>query len=114
VDLERVQEEADALVRGHPQGYWSVLRNLARLVEEVGELARALGQREGKPRKEGEPPVDAAEEMGDILFTLALLANQLGISLDEAYRGVLGKYRSRQGAGAAGGARGVDSRQMGD
>ena len=48
---------------------------VAWLAEEVGELARAVrkGSRE-----------DRVHELGDVLAWLASLANQLGLSLDEA------------------------------
>jgi NTP pyrophosphatase (non-canonical NTP hydrolase) len=48
---------------------------VAWLAEEVGELAKAVrkGSRE-----------DRVHELGDVLAWLASLANQLGLSLDEA------------------------------
>jgi NTP pyrophosphatase (non-canonical NTP hydrolase) len=48
---------------------------VAWLAEEVGELARAV-------RKGG--PEDQLHELGDTLAWLASLANQLGLSLDDA------------------------------
>ena len=48
---------------------------VAWLAEEVGELARAV--RKGTP-------ADQQEELGDVLAWLASLAEQLGLSLDEA------------------------------
>jgi NTP pyrophosphatase (non-canonical NTP hydrolase) len=52
-----------------------VTATIAWLAEEVGELAKAVrkGSRE-----------DQLHELGDTLAWLASLANQLGISLDEA------------------------------
>lgn len=52
---------------------------LAWLAEEVGELARAT-------RKGGAG--DQLHELGDVLAWLASLANQLGLSLDDA----VGRY----------------------
>jgi NTP pyrophosphatase (non-canonical NTP hydrolase) len=48
---------------------------IAWLTEELGELAQAV-------RKGGRE--DQVHELGDVLAWLASLANQLGISLDEA------------------------------
>ena len=48
---------------------------LAWLAEEVGELARAV--RKGTPEQQ-------LHELGDVLAWLASLANQLGLSLDDA------------------------------
>jgi NTP pyrophosphatase (non-canonical NTP hydrolase) len=48
---------------------------VAWLAEELGELAQAV-------RKGG--PIDQQHELGDVLAWLASLADQLGLSLDEA------------------------------
>ena len=96
VDLSELQRAADAMLGEMPDGYWPPLANLARLTEEVGEFARALNQRVGPKRlKAGEQPEDIALEMGDILFTLAVMANQLGIDLGQSAADALRKYRRR-------------------
>ena len=46
-----------------------------RLVEEVGELARALRR---------DDPAQGTEEVSDVLAWLASLANQAGVDLEEA------------------------------
>jgi NTP pyrophosphatase (non-canonical NTP hydrolase) len=72
------------------------MANLARLVEEVGELARELNHRYGsKPKKPDEPDVDMALELADILFVLITLANEQDIDLEDAFERVLNKYRVR-------------------
>jgi len=48
---------------------------VAWLCEEVGELAQAV--RKGTPKQQ-------LHELGDVLAWLASLANQLGLSLDDA------------------------------
>ena len=48
---------------------------VAWLAEELGELAQAV--RKGSPEQQ-------LHELGDVLAWLASLANQLGLSLDEA------------------------------
>lgn len=50
---------------------------VAWLTEELGELAQAV-------RKRG--PEEQLHELGDVLAWLASLANQLGLSLDDATR----------------------------
>jgi NTP pyrophosphatase (non-canonical NTP hydrolase) len=80
------------------EGYWPPLAMLARLVEEVGELAREINHRFGsKPKRPDEPDQDLAIELADILFVLICLANEQGIDLDEALERVLEKYRNRDG-----------------
>ncbi len=75
-------------------GLWSVQENLVRLTEEVGEIARHVNAQAGRKRlpSDAEP---AAGELGDALFVLALLAHQLGTSLDDAAREVLRKQELR-------------------
>ncbi len=97
--LEEAQREVDAWIGQFREGYWPPLANLARLVEEVGELARELNHRYGpKTKKPGEPEQDLALELGDILFVLLALANEQKIDMAEAFRRVLEKYRDRDAA----------------
>lgn len=96
MNLREAQERVDAWIGRFEEGYWPPLANLARLAEEVGELARELNHRYGsKPKREEEPEGDVAEEMGDILFVLLCLANEQGIDLGDALEAVLDKYRVR-------------------
>ncbi|MCL4508360.1 MAG: nucleotide pyrophosphohydrolase [Chloroflexi bacterium] len=76
--------------------YWPPLGNLARLVEEVGELARLVNDRYGyKLKKASEPSQDLEIELGDILFTLIAFANSTGVNLDRAFDAVMQKYAHR-------------------
>jgi NTP pyrophosphatase (non-canonical NTP hydrolase) len=96
MDLREAQARVDAWISQFEEGYWPPLSNLARLVEEVGELARLLNHDFGhKPKKEDEPPQELAEELADILFVLLAMANEQGIDLDAALEGTLEKYRVR-------------------
>ena len=94
--IAEAQHAVDAYVSQFKEGYWPPLSNLARLVEEVGELARELNHRYGhKPKKEGEPAQDLALELGDILFVIIAIANEQKIDLEEAFNRVLDKYDVR-------------------
>lgn len=95
--LGDVQQEIDQLIKEEWQSnYWSPLSSLARLTEEVGELAREINHSYGeKPKKASEGAGDIATEMGDILFILASLANSTGVDLNAAFTGVMTKYRQR-------------------
>jgi NTP pyrophosphatase (non-canonical NTP hydrolase) len=98
MDLKEAQARVDAWISQFEEGYWPPLVNLARLVEEVGELARELNHRFGsKTKKPDEPEQDLALELADILFVLLALANQQQIDLDDALERVLDKYRLRDG-----------------
>lgn len=96
--IEEAQRAVDAWIGQFEEGYWPPLANLARLVEEVGELARELNHRFGhKPKKPDETEQDLALELADILFVLIAIANEQKIDLDEAFARVLEKYRVRDG-----------------
>ena len=75
--MEEMQRRVDAWIAQFEAGYFDPLTNLARLTEEVGELAREVNHRFGqKTRKPEEPEGDMAMEMADILFVLICLANR--------------------------------------
>jgi len=95
--LRDVQQEIDDLIKVQWHShYWAPLSSLARLTEEVGELAREINHHYGeKPKKAGEGTGSIASEMGDILFILASLANSLDIDLDTAFEEVMAKYQQR-------------------
>lgn len=94
--LRAAQRAVDAYVGQFAEGYWPPLTNLARLIEEVGELARELNHRYGhKPKKPDEPAQDLALELADILFVLIAIANEQQIDLEEAFQRVLHKYDTR-------------------
>ena len=96
--LRDAQRVVDEWIRSTGKGYFAPLTNLARLTEEVGELARIYARRHGelKPKSSDDVSPEAlAEEMGDILFVLLCLANQEEVDLDEALRGVMTKITER-------------------
>ena len=91
-----VQQEVDAWISQFREGYFPPLAMLARLSEEVGELARALmHEHGGKKPKPGETAGDVAEEIADAIFVLVCLANSKGIDLDAAFTRMMAKYRDR-------------------
>ncbi|TMF55077.1 MAG: nucleotide pyrophosphohydrolase [Chloroflexi bacterium] len=76
--------------------YWSPLSQYARLAEEVGELGRELNFRFGdKPRTQKDAAGSLTDELGDVLFIVVLLANDLGIDLATALSNTLRKYERR-------------------
>ena len=90
------QQAVDRWIGQFDEGYFPPLANVARLSEEVGELAREINHRFGpKPKKEGEPDGSIALELGDILFVVICIANSQQIDLDEAFAQMMAKVTSR-------------------
>ena len=95
-DLKDYQQAVDDWVQGYETPYWSIWSQFARLVEEVGELGRALNHEHGdKIKKSSEQPDDIEGEMGDILFAVICMANIKGINLDDAFIKVFNKAQTR-------------------
>ncbi|HKR65830.1 MAG TPA: nucleotide pyrophosphohydrolase [Thermoanaerobaculia bacterium] len=91
-----IQNEVDAWISQFEEGYFAPLPMLARLTEEVGELARVLMHKYGgKKPKEGEAAGDVGEEIADAMFVLICLANSLDIDLDAKFAEMMEKYRVR-------------------
>ena len=96
MDLKEAQARVHEWIGQFQEGYWPPMHNLARLMEEVGELARELNHRYGsKPKRPEEPDQDLAMELADVLFVLLVIANEQKIDLDESLLRVLEKYRTR-------------------
>ena len=94
--LNQMQKEGDDYISQFKAGYFSPLANLARLTEEVGELAREInhyyGEKQKKPTEE-ENSVKA--ELGDNLFVLLCIANSLGIDMTESFNDTMDKFNTR-------------------
>ena len=74
--LREAQQLVDQWISQYKEGYFPPLTNLARLSEEVGELAREINHRFGeKTKKKEEADGDLALELADILFVVICLAN---------------------------------------
>lgn len=96
MSLRDAQQAVDGWVSQFEEGYFPPLVNVARLAEEVGELAREVNHRHGpKTKKPDEPDGSIAAELGDILFVVMCLANSQGIDLDDAFRRTMEKVTAR-------------------
>ncbi len=99
MSLLQAQQRVDAWISQFEEGYFDPLTNLARLAEEVGELAREVNHQFGqKTKKTGEPDGDLASEMADILFVLICMANREGIDLQAAFDRMMEKVETRDSA----------------
>jgi NTP pyrophosphatase (non-canonical NTP hydrolase) len=94
--MKQLQQEVDAYIGQFKEGYFSPLAMIARLTEELGELAREVNHHYGeKPKKDSETEKSIAEESGDLLFVLICLANSLNIDLEDAHNTVMNKFNTR-------------------
>ncbi|KMM38178.1 nucleotide pyrophosphohydrolase [Guptibacillus hwajinpoensis] len=94
--IKEMQNEVDQYISQFKEGYFSPLAMLARMTEELGELAREVNHYHGeKPKKTSEEERTIEEEMGDLLFVLTCFANSMDIDLDEAFTRVMTKFNTR-------------------
>jgi NTP pyrophosphatase (non-canonical NTP hydrolase) len=94
--MKELQKEVDTYIGQFKEGYFSSLAMLARLTEELGELAREINHYYGeKPKKSSETEKAIEEELGDLLFVIICLANSLHIDLEEAHDMVMNKFNTR-------------------
>ncbi len=99
MSLKEIQKNVDDWVGQYKEGYWPEHIQLARLMEEVGELAREVNHKYGpKKKKEAEQTGEIANEMADIIFTIAAMANAAGLDLDQAWQKMMSKYYKRDEA----------------
>jgi NTP pyrophosphatase (non-canonical NTP hydrolase) len=94
--MKQLQEEVDTYISQFKEGYFGPLAMLARMSEELGELAREVNHYYGeKPKKATEKENTIEEELGDMLFVLICFANSLNIDLEEAHNRVMEKFNTR-------------------
>ena len=94
--LRELQQEVDDWVQSWGGGYWSPMSNLARMIEEVGEVARLVNDQFGeKPKKPDEAEQDLGMELTDVMYAIICLANSQGIDLQDSFDRMMEKYRTR-------------------
>jgi NTP pyrophosphatase (non-canonical NTP hydrolase) len=97
--LRAAQQLVDRWMRERGWEYWEPLSQLARMTEELGELARIVNHLYGeKPKKSEEAEQELGLEMADLLYTMICLANSQGVDLQDALGQVLQKYGTRDAA----------------
>jgi NTP pyrophosphatase (non-canonical NTP hydrolase) len=90
--VREFQADVDTWIQQVGGGYWPPHANLARIAEEVGELARLVNHQYGpKPKKPDEQAQELGEELADIVFAVICLANSEGIDLQTSLQQVIDK-----------------------
>ncbi len=85
----------DAYVSQFKEGYFPPLLLMARLSEEVGEVARVISHENGKTPKPGEAVGDLELELADALFVMLCMANAGGLSLEHGFERMMQKVETR-------------------
>lgn len=94
--LRDIQKRIDDILQDYEKPYWEPLSNVARMVEEVGEVARIINHKYGdKPKKQTESADDLEDELADVLWTIICLANQEGVDLDRGLQRAIDKLLIR-------------------
>lgn len=93
---EDIQTRVNTYITQFKEGYFGPLAQMARLTEELGELAREVNHFYGeKPKKSTEEMKTITEELGDVLFVLTTFSNSLNIDLSEAFEIAMTKIETR-------------------
>lgn len=96
MSLRDYQQQIDDSFKPLAKPYWDPLSALARITEEVGEIARILNHQFGdKPKKPGEKHADLADEIADTIHALLALANSQGIDMDPPMQRAINKLHTR-------------------
>lgn len=91
MNFDALQEIVDEWISGHGR-YHNKFEMLARLTGDLGEIATSLQHAEGL--RSGRDELRLADEIGDLLFTLAAFANVNDLRLGDCVEGVLDRYRT--------------------
>lgn len=96
VEMKEMQKQVDDYISQFKVGYFSPLAMMARVTEEVGELAREINHYYGeKQKKSSEDEKEISEELADVLFIIITMANALDIDLTEAFERTMEKFETR-------------------
>ncbi len=97
--FKEAQDRVDQWIDQFEEGYFPSFIQLARLSEELGELARAVSYAEGakklKATDKFEEVANVEEELGDLLLVLICFANGHHIKLDDLMQKTLEKIDAR-------------------
>lgn len=94
--IEQLQQRVDEWITTVGVRYFSPLTNMAILTEEVGEVARIMARRFGdQSEKPSDRDRDLGDELADVIWVVACLANQTGIDLTAAIERNFAKKTTR-------------------
>ena len=90
--LNEIQRDVNEWAQQFNPAYWLPLEQLARLAEEVGELAREVNHVHGaKKKKANESESSIGKELSDVIFTVCCIANREGIDMQKEWEEMMEK-----------------------
>lgn len=95
ISLAEMQRRVDEWITTIGVRYFSPLTNMAILAEETGEVARIMARRYGDQSFKDGDKDDLADELADLLWVVAAIANQSGVNLEEAFQRNIEKKTAR-------------------
>ncbi|MCF6093357.1 nucleotide pyrophosphohydrolase [Microaerobacter geothermalis] len=94
--IREMQQVVDQYITQFKEGYFPPLELMARMAEEVGELAREVTHQFGhKKKKPTEAESSLSMELADCMFIIVCFANSLQIDLETAFYQMMDKYNTR-------------------
>ncbi len=93
--LRGLQQSVDEFITTIGVRYFSPLTNMAILAEETGEVARAMARLYGDQSAKTGDNLDLADELADVLWVVAAIANQTGVDLTTAVEANIAKKTTR-------------------
>ena len=96
MEMNEMQKMVDDYIGQFKTGYFSPLASMARMTEEVGELAREINHYYGEKQKHHSVEEnEIAEELADVLFITITMANSLDVDLTKAFKETMDKFQTR-------------------
>ncbi|MDE6448475.1 MAG: nucleotide pyrophosphohydrolase [Muribaculaceae bacterium] len=93
--INELQSTVDNWITTTGGGYFSPLTNTAILAEETGEVARIMARQYGDQVAKPGDKCSLADELADVIWVVAAIANQTGIDLTEAIARNIDKKNTR-------------------
>ncbi len=95
ITVKEMQQAVDRWITTTGVRYFSPLTNMAILTEETGEVARIMARKHGDQSFKPGENQDLADELADVLWAVAAIANQEGIDLGKAFADNMRKKTER-------------------
>lgn len=95
ITIAQMQSAVDTWIKTYGVRYFSPLTNMAVLAEECGEVARVMARVYGDQSAKPGDSLALADELADVVWVVAAIANQTGVNLTAAFRNNLVKKSVR-------------------